>query len=97
MPRKSATKKVVAKKTKPRFDLTVYLNDEVFSCSTDDIMSALSELNPLKIKTRVVISVANAFGVVERIMAVRRAKLLFRNKLSMKLFVDNVLKALKND
>lgn len=93
--KKKVAKKVVAKK--PKFDLTVRMNDEVFSCSTDDVMAALAELNPAKIKTRVVIRVSNTISAMERILAVRQAKLLFRNNLSMKTFVRNALKALKND
>lgn len=89
--------KVVTKKPKPKYDLTVRMNDEVFSCSTDDVVEALTELNPTYIKTRVIIRIENAFSAIERIMMVRRAKLLFRNKLSMETFVKNVLLALKNE
>lgn len=97
MPTKKTAKKVVAKKEKPKYDLTVRMNDEVFSCSTDDIIGALQELSPTNIKTRVIIRIENAFSAIERIMMVRRAKLLFRNKLSMESFVKNVLVALKNE
>ena len=89
------TKKVVAKKSQPKYNLIVRMNDEVFSCSTDDVIAALSELNPTKIKTRVIIRIESAASAIERIMMVRQAKLLFRNRLSMKTFVANVLKALK--
>lgn len=97
MPKKPTTKKVVAKAPEPKYTLTVRMNDEVFSCSTDDVVSALTELNPGNIKTRVIIRIENAFSAIERIMMVRRAKLLFRNKLSMQTFVKNTLVALKHE
>lgn len=97
MPKKPTTKKVVAKAPKPKYTLTVRMNDEVFSCSTNDVVAALTELSPSHIKTRVIIRVENAFSAIERIMMVRQAKLLFRNQITMQTFVRNVLLGLKNE
>ena len=81
---------------KPAFKLTVSMNSEVFTCSTDDLKAALKALAPKVIKTRVVVKIANKFSSVERIFVVRRAKLLFRNEVALDAFVKNTLLALKN-
>lgn len=89
---------VYPRKPKPgAFKLTVNLNREVFKCETEDIKAALVDLKPTNIKTRTIIRVENAFGFVERILMVRQAKLLFRNPLSMTIFVRNILKGLKTE
>ena len=74
------------------------MNDEVFECvvnSPEEMRVALDELKPTKFKTRAIVRLENKFGAVERIMNVRQVKLLFRNSLSMTLFVKNILASLK--
>lgn len=72
------------------------MNDEVFSCKTEDIKVALANLNPEKVKTRVIIRVeTKKNNWMERIMNVREAKLLFRNPISQGIFAKNAMAALK--
>lgn len=86
----------VRKPSKKAFSLLVLINDEVFTCQTDDLKTALKALAPRVIKTRVIIKVANKFSKVERIMNVFKARLIFRNDLAMSIFVRNISLTLKN-
>lgn len=91
---KTPVKKTV-QKAKPKYTLTVKMNDEVFKCATNDLEEALGALKPISIKTRVIIRIDSAIGAVERILMVRSARLLFRNPLTRHLFVKGALAATK--
>jgi hypothetical protein len=95
MPRGVYERKTTAK---GKYNLSVKINSEVFNCVTDDIKAALDALKESvgTIKTRTIIRVENKFGVVERILDVRKAKLLFRNELSRTIFARNALAGLKS-
>lgn len=96
MPTKKVVKKAVKKVVKPKaFKLEVTLNDKVYKCETDDIKTALMELKPNVIKTRLKFKVSNANSQVDRIMMVRMARLLFNNSLAMDSFVKRITAALK--
>lgn len=79
-----------------KYKLEVSMNNEVYETDTEDIKTALLELAPKVFKTKVVIRVSNKHSVVEKVMMIQRAKMLFRNTLNMDIFVKNILLALKD-
>lgn len=98
--RKAVTKPKIEPQPKEpeyKYKVVVKMNNDVLTCETDDIKSALQELKPTVFKSRVVITVSNAYDSVERVMMIAKARLLFRNDLTMQVFVKNILLALKNN
>jgi hypothetical protein len=93
MPKKIVTPKTP--KTKA-YKLTVGMNGQVYKCSTDDLETALQELRPDTFKTKVVITVANKFSSVERVLMIPKARMLWMSKLAMSVFVGYIKRGLKN-
>lgn len=81
----------------PKYKVVIKMNDETFTCKTDDLMSAFSQFKPPMFRSKVVITVSNAYDTVERVMMIAKARMLFRNKVTMQVFVKNILLALKNN
>lgn len=81
----------------PKYKVVIKMNDETFTCKTDDIKSALSQFKPPVFKSKVVITVSNAYDTVERVMMIHKARMLFRNQMTMQVFIKNILLALKNN
>lgn len=81
----------------PKYSVVIKMNDETFTCKTDDLFSALSQFRPPVFKSKVVITISNAHDTVERVMMIAKARMLFRNKMTMQVFVKNILLALKNN
>lgn len=86
----TATKTKIVKE-KLRYNLTIKLNDQVFTCKTNDIAQALMSFKPSVVKTKMYVKVEDGKKSCERQVFVFRAKQIFRNKLSMDIFIRTLI------
>lgn len=80
-----------------KYQVTVKMNDETYQGKTDDVTETLLDLAPKVFKTKVVIKIANNDSSIERVFMIPKAKMLFRNRLAMAIFVRNTILALRNN
>jgi hypothetical protein len=78
--------------TKDEYSLEVRANDKNFNCKTIDLDGALKELgNQLgRLKTRMIISIKRNSKVRDFILPTPRAKRIFTNAFSRRVFVNNL-------
>lgn len=100
MAKTKTVKKVVKKKIKKPVEVpiekkiyTIYLsfNDTTISTETNDISESLSEIDPLKIKTRVLIRIEKDNKVYQKLMNAFMARQIFRNKLYRSIFTSRII------
>jgi hypothetical protein len=87
--KKKATKKV-AKKTAKRFTMTAKVNGEDFIVKTNDPVESLLELRPDLIKDKTIVSLTEGKNVVEKVINVPKARLVFNNKLATESFINSL-------
>lgn len=97
MPRTSKTTKPVVIKTKafedvaPKYKVTMTFNDKTYEFETNDLFTSIMERKPAVLKTRIVFTVTNEEGKkFEKVLFVFGGKMIFRNKLSMHIFISNM-------
>lgn len=87
---KSAKAPAAPSSKKGDYKLIVSMNDETFEAQTDDIASAIMELKPGHLKTKVVITVK--YGDMEKdfVLFNVRAKRIFINRMAAEFFAKSV-------
>ena len=92
MATKKATKKVVKKVIdKKDYKIELKMNDEVFTLETNDLMEGIMSLKPDRLKTRVLFKIEKDGKVCEKILSCFLAKQMFRNKMSMTVFLNRII------
>ena len=93
--RKSKKSSIVEAEPQGKYKLTVYMQDRVYNCQTDDLKQAILSLRPPKITNKVRIIVEEGKKKAERIMYVFPARRLFNMPLSAEFFAKNIILRLK--
>lgn len=92
----TTTKRVVKKTVDvslKEYHIVMKLNDEVFEKDTDNLMDTIMEFKPRFLKTKVTFKITrnNDGKTVDKLLFVRGAKMIFRNALSLKIFVSRLI------
>jgi len=85
---KKASNKLVDKKD---YKLELKMNDEVFTLETNDLMEGIMSLKPDRLKTRVLFKIEKDGKVCEKLLSCFLAKQMFRNKMSMTVFLNRII------
>lgn len=73
------------------YHVIMSFNDKVHEFDTDDLFNSIMERKPTFLKTRIVFKVTNKEGkVFEKLLFVFGGKMLFRNKLSLNIFISKM-------
>lgn len=73
------------------YHLSMKFNDNTYECDTDDLASAIMNFKPIFLKTKVLFRVVKDDKVCERLVFLFRAKQIFRNKLSLNIFINKLI------
>lgn len=91
-------KAVVKKERKPRtsykYKLTIKMNDKVFTANTNDLQTSIKSFEPKLpeyLKTKVVFHIKEGKRVCEKVVFLPKAKIMFRNPISLQMFVQKEL------
>lgn len=76
---------------KKKYHLSMKFNDNTYECDTDDLASAIMAFKPIFLKTKVIFRVEKDGKVCERLVFLFRAKQIFRNKLSLDIFINKLI------
>lgn len=96
-PVKKVAKKTVAKKVIEavknigKYHVLMKFNDIEHDFYTDDLASSILERAPRFLKTKITFHIKKDGKVCDRLLFVRGGKMLFRNKLSLKIFTDKLI------
>lgn len=85
------TPKKVNKKSVGEYDVYVKLNEKEISEKTDDIKSVLLAVKPDLLKTSLTIKVTKNGKIFERYLYLNDARRLFRNDLTLGIFVRDAI------
>lgn len=84
-------KKAKAKVELKQYHLVIEMNGEVFECDTNDLKESILEFKPLVVKTKVIFKITKGDLYCEKIVFVRRARMIFRKNLFMKIFLNQLI------
>lgn len=76
---------------KPKYDLSVSMNGEVFDYKTDNIKKELQKFKPEQVFTEVYITIVKGIGNFTRRFTLPNAKKLFRDEQQLDIFLNNLL------
>ena len=88
----SKTKKT--KKTSPikkEYIITVSLNDTIYNTETSDLKAAIKAIIPRFLKTRVIFYITKGDLACEKLLLLREAQRVFRNDLSLEVFINRLV------
>lgn len=96
--KKKVAKKKVVKQTAnvilPKtgeYHVVMTFNDKIHEFDTDDLFNSIMERKPVFLKTRIIFKITNKEGkVFEKLLFVFGGKMLFRNKLSLNIFISRM-------
>lgn len=92
---KKAVKKVVSPteriKDGDNYHVVMKFNDQVFDFETDNLEQAILEKAPRFLKTKLVFEIEKGDKKVTKMLFVRQGKMLFRNKLSLAVFISRLI------
>lgn len=73
------------------YHVVMTFNDKIHEFDTDDLFNSIMERKPVFLKTRIIFKVTNKEGkVFEKLLFVFGGKMLFRNKLSLNIFISKM-------
>ena len=88
------TKKIKAPVSEavPTYFLIMKFNDETHEVNTANLAESINNLKPRFLKTKVQFKIVNPEGkICERQLFVKQGKLIFRNKLSLQIFIQRLI------
>lgn len=104
MPRQKKTdKKIVAEVVKKpetktgEYSVSIKLNGTVLKSDTNDILSTIASIKPLKIVTRVCLEVSKGGKTITRFLHTGQARKFFYNKLFAEAFTRGIIKTLNGN
>lgn len=94
-----ATKQVVAEITTPKiknkkefkYHLIMKFNNKIVDIYTDDLFESIKMEDPGFLKTKILFTISNDKGTCERMVFAHKGKMMFRNKMFLKTFINHLI------
>lgn len=83
--------KVEEEKAKPLYSVFIKINGKITEVETDDIASAILASKPVFLKTPLTIRITKGEKTLDRYIQLQPAKRLYQNKISMEMFIKNLI------
>ncbi len=75
----------------PKYKVTMTFNDKTHTFETNDLFTSIMDRKPTFLKTRILFTVINEDGKkFEKLLFVFGGKMIFRNPLSLRIFINNM-------
>lgn len=84
---KTTQKKI---KTTGKYDITIGMNGETYSCITDNVKEYILSLKPELLFSEIYVTIKTTEDIIERKLNLIQGKRLFSDEMNMDIFINNL-------